>query len=414
MRIDFSISRAKLAYMKRTISLKLLATTDQSAALSALAEAFAGACSAIVPFVVENRCWNRVALHHLSYYPVRETFPKLGSQMVCQAVHRVADAYKTLKANKGIAKDAPVPTIAFRPTSVNFDKRTYSFKDDTLSLFTLAGRIKVPFVCGKHQRNLLASGLPKEARLIRRKGVWHFNLFLDLPDAPQTTGCGVFGLDVGENNLAASSTGKVWGGGQLRHNRDIYLAHRRRLQSNGSRAAKRKLKAISGRESRHVKAVNHEVSKAIVAEAIRSGASEIRMEDLTHIRANIKAGKRVRTRLHRWAFRELQALVAYKAEGAGLSVAYINPAYSSQTCSVCGEVGKRERHLFSCPTCGTRLHADGNAARNIAGFSSPIGLERAAVTQPIFAHQVRPWCSGKPPASAVGNSYNLVEPCDPF
>ena len=75
-----------------------------------------------------------------------------------------------------------------------------------------------------------------------------------------------------------------------------------------------------------------------------------------------------------------------KAEGAGLYVVYINPAYTSQTCSVCGELGKREKHRFSCQ-CGTRLHADSNAARNIAGFARPIGSARGSkVTRPIFAH----------------------------
>jgi len=382
----------KVSYMsKRTVSLKLLATPDQSVALSALASVFADACSAIVQHAVEHRCWNRVALHHLAYYPVRERFPSLGSQMVCQAVHRVADAYKTLKANKGIAKDKPVPAINFNPTSVNFDKRTYSIKGDVLSLFTLDGRAKVPFVCGRYQRNLLSSGIPKEAKLIVRKGVWYFNLVLDIPDAAPSSGSGSMGVDVGENNLAATSTGKVWGGGQLRHNRDKYLANRRRLQANGSRAAKRKLRTISGRERRHVKHVNHEVSRSIVAEAVNSGAGEVRMEDLTNIRANIKAGKRVRTRLHRWAFRQLQDFVAYKARGAGLAVTFVDPAYTSKTCSVCGTIGARVKHLFSCATCGTRLHSDVNGARNIAGFAKPIGIARGCkVTSPKFAHQVLP------------------------
>ncbi|MHB1953444.1 MAG: RNA-guided endonuclease InsQ/TnpB family protein [Sulfobacillus sp.] len=367
---------------KRTISLKLLSTPDQSVALADLATAFAEACNAIVPFVQEHRCWNRVALHHLAYYQVRALIPALGSQMVCQAVHRVADAYKVLK----VAKDKSVPAATFSPTSVHFDKRTYSIKGDTVSLFTLHGRTRIPFVCGKHQRNLLARGTPKEATLIVRKGIWYFNLALDLPDVPPVSG-GDFGVDVGENNLAASSTGKVWGGGQLRHNRDKYLAHRRRLQSNGSRPAKRKLRAISGREQRHVKHVNHEVSKAIVAEAVRSGAGTIRMEDLTHIREHIKTRKRVRTRLHRWAFRQLQDFVAYKAQGAGLAVVYINPAYTSQTCSACGEIGKRVKHSFSC-SCGNRAHSDVNASRNIAWFAEPIGTARGGkVTRPVFAHR---------------------------
>jgi IS605 OrfB family transposase len=372
---------------KRTISLKLLPTPEQSASLADLAATFAQACAAIVPLVQEHRCWNRVALHHLAYYPVREQFPALGSQMVCQAVHRVADAYKTLKANKGIHKDRPIPGLTFGPASVNFDKRTYSIRASTLSLFTLSGRIKVAFTGGRHQRNLLAGGAPKEARLVIRKGIWYFNLVLDLPEVSPISGGGVLGVDVGENNLASSSAGRVWGGDQLRHKRDIYLAHRRRLQSNGSRAAKRKLKAISGREQRHVKHINHEISKAIVAEALSSGASEIRMEDLTHIRERIKAGKRVRTRLHRWAFRQLQDFVAYKAQGAGLAVVYINPAYTSQTCSVCGEIGKRVKHSFSC-SCGNRAHSDVNASRNIAWFAEPIGTARGGnVTRPIFAHR---------------------------
>lgn len=388
--LTFASGLGSMSYMKRTVNLKLTSTTDQSAALTALADTYASACNAIVSFAREHRCWNRVALHHLAYYTVRERLPSLGSQMVCQAVHRVADAYKTLKANKGISKDKPVPTIVFRPTSVSFDKRTYSLKGDTLSLFTLSGRVKVLFVAGKHQLDLLASGVPKEARLVVRKGIWYFNLVLDLPDTPPRSGGGVCGIDVGENNLAASSTGKVWGGGKLRHNRDIHLAHRRRLQSNGSRAAKRKLKAISGREERHVRHVNHETSKAIVAEALRAGASEIRMEDLTNIRANIKAGKRVRTRLHRWAFRQLRDFVAYKAEAAGLNVIFVEPAYTSQTCSACGAIGKRERHSFSCE-CGTRLHSDVNASKNIAGFAKPIGSARGARNSSCkFAHQVRP------------------------
>ena len=85
--------------MKRTVSLKLLTSPEQSEALFSLAEAYSRACNAMTPTVQAHRCWNRVALHHLTYYSIREAFPLLGSQMVCQAIHRVADAYKTMKAN---------------------------------------------------------------------------------------------------------------------------------------------------------------------------------------------------------------------------------------------------------------------------------------------------------------------------
>ena len=366
--------------------MKLIPSPRQDEALTSLSVVFADACNTVVPFAQEHRCWNRVALHHLVYYVVRERFPDLGSQMACNAIHRVASAYKTLKAKQGIPKDKAVPAISFGRTAVHFDHRTYSLRDGAISLFTLVGRELVPFVCGKHQANLMASGKPKEAELICRKGQWYFNLVLDIPDVTPVAEGGVLGVDVGENNLAATSSGKVFGGGKLRFERDRYLAHRRRLQSNGSRAAKRKLRAISGRERRHVEHVNHEVSKAIVLEAHRLHMREIRMEDLTHIRDRIRARKRVRARLHRWAFRQLQDFVAYKAEALGISVVYVNPAYTSQTCSVCGAIGKRDKHRFSC-SCGNRRHADVNASVNIAGFAEPIGPARAAVSQPEFAHQ---------------------------
>lgn len=343
----------------------------------------------MVPFVQEHRCWNRVALHHLVYYQVREKYPALGSQMVCQAIHRVADAYKALRANGGIPNDQPVPAITFTPSSVNFDRRTYSISGEYFTLFTPTGRAKVEFACGPHQKALLLSGIPKEGRLTTYKGIWYLNLVFDLPDPVPLQGDRAMGLDVGENNLAATSTGKVFGGGKLRHDRDRYLASRRRLQSNGSRASKRKLKAISGKERRHVRHVNHVTSKAIVAQALQAGATILRMEDLTHIRAHIKAGLRVRTRLHRWAFRQLQDFVQYKAEAVGLRVEFVEPAYTSQTCNVCGAIGKRVKHRFAC-SCGNLAHSDLNASRNIAKFAGLSNPARGVVSRPEFAHRARP------------------------
>ena len=387
--LDTSSCWRKNSEMRRTGSFKLSTAPQQCEAFSVLARLFSDACNEMVPFVQDHRCWNRVALHHLVYYRVREAFPALGSQMVCQAVHRVADAYQALRAREGMPKDEPVPALIFTPSSVNFDHRTYSIKGDAFSLFTPMGRATVGFACGARQKALLATGKPKEARLTTRNGIWYLNLMFDLPDPAPLPSSLALGLDIGENNLAATSNGKVFGGGKLRHDRNRYLAKRRRLQSNGSRASKRKLKAISGKERRHVRHVNHEVSKAIVAQALQAGVSTLRMEDLTHIRARIRAGIRVRTRLHRWAFRQLQDFVQYKAEGAGLKVEYVEPAFTSQTCNVCGGLGKRVKHRFTC-SCGNLAHSDVNASRNIARFAGLFSSARGAVNRPVFAHGIRP------------------------
>jgi putative transposase len=63
------------------------------------------------------------------------------------------------------------------------------------------------------------------------------------------------------------------------------------------------LRKVSGKERRRICHENHVVSKQVVAEAVRIAARCISMEDLTRIRDYIRAGLRMRSRLHGWAFR---------------------------------------------------------------------------------------------------------------
>lgn len=367
--------------MLRTASILLATTPEQGEALGALRAAYARACDRLVATVIEHRCWNRVALHNLAYSRLRAE-AALGSQMTCNAIFTVCKAYKAQSALGRIQKDAPVPAIRFRGTSIHYDKRTYTLKGDSVSLYTLAGRTRVAMRLGEHQRRILQSGEAKEAELVFRNGKWLFNLVVESDD-PQALASGpVMGVDVGENTLAATSTGKVIGGEALRHRRDGHLALRRRLQSNGSQSARQRLRQVSGRERRRVKHINHETSKAIVAEAVRQSVACIAMEDLTHIRSRIRAGRRLRARLHRWAFRQLQSFVEYKARAAGIEVLYLDPAYTSQTCSQCRSLGTRVKHRFVCDQCGFRAHADLNASRNLAWIGGTAVPPRAAVNTP--------------------------------
>ncbi len=61
------------------------------------------------------------------------------------------------------------------------------------------------------------------------------------------------------------------------------------------------------------------------------------------------------------------SILNHKAACAGRSVIAVNPAYTSQTCSGCGVVVKKGLSVrwHACPDCGTSLHRDHNAAKNI-------------------------------------------------
>jgi len=61
------------------------------------------------------------------------------------------------------------------------------------------------------------------------------------------------------------------------------------------------------------------------------------------------------------------SILSDKAVCAGRSVVAVTPAFTSQTCSGCGVVVHKGLSVrwHTCPDCGTSLHRDHNAARNI-------------------------------------------------
>ncbi len=105
-----------------------------------------------------------------------------------------------------------------------------------------------------------------------------------------------------------------------------------------------------------------------MTEAERTGRG-IALEDLGGIRGRVRLRKPQRVTLHSWAFAQLGQYIAYKAARAGVPLVYVDPAYTSQMCSSCGHVSKKNRPsqaTFCCTSCGFAEHADVNAARNIA------------------------------------------------
>jgi putative transposase len=75
-------------------------------------------------------------------------------------------------------------------------------------------------------------------------------------------------------------------------------------------------------------------------------------------------------------------ILSDKAVCAGRSVVAVHPAFTSQTCSGCGVMVHKGLSVrwHSCPECGTSLHRDHNAAKNIerAGQALRGGVALAA------------------------------------
>lgn len=224
--------------MKRTLAIKLQTFQESDTLLRDLQSLFCTVCSEISRIAFKEKEKNRVRLHHLSYNTIRERYPSLGSQMVCNAIAKVSNSYKASKSH-------PRKAVQFRPSaSVHFDKRTYSLKGTTLSLFTLKGRVKVECIVGPYQKQMLESGVVREAELVRRGKNWYFHLVVECPTPSLKEDKEVLGVDFGENVLAATSSGKVFEGGSLRMARDKFLAFRGRLQRKGSQSARQTLRQV--------------------------------------------------------------------------------------------------------------------------------------------------------------------------
>jgi putative transposase len=179
---------------------------------------------------------------------------------------------------------------------------------------------------------------------------------------------GFLGVDLGLATIAADNDGKRYSGKWLRSKRYAARMLRKKLQTKGTKSAKRLLNKRNRKEARFATDVNHQIAKKIVAEAKRTGRG-IALEDLKGIRERVRLRRSQRATHHSWAFHQLGAFIAYKAQLAGVPVIYIDARYTSQECSRCHHIDKKNRPdqaTFKCTSCGFAEHADVNAARNIA------------------------------------------------
>jgi hypothetical protein len=135
--------------MNLMLQVPLNTSPEQGMRLHQLQAAFATACNALAPMVQRTRVWNRVALHHMAYKPLREQFPQLGSQMICNAIYSVSRHSRLLFQSDNspfsLAKlgDKPLPLLRFSDDCpVYFDRHTLSLKSGQLSMYTLDGRMR--------------------------------------------------------------------------------------------------------------------------------------------------------------------------------------------------------------------------------------------------------------------------------
>jgi putative transposase len=126
--------------MKLVANIKLHPTAEQHAILLNTLETANAACTWIAGQAWTSKIFGQFQLHKLAYATCRARF-KLSAQMVVRCIAKVADAY-TLdrKTRRRFRKHAAQP----------YDDRIFRCRSDTeISLWTLAGRLTIPYQCGE-------------------------------------------------------------------------------------------------------------------------------------------------------------------------------------------------------------------------------------------------------------------------
>jgi len=319
-----------------------------------------GMCAQIfnkhVEWAYENKTYNKNRAHKDLYYPLREQYPNIPSALIQTVRDTAMEAIKAQKFKKRPCKKA---TSALR-----YDKRTMTLRGKQLTLSCIGKRHQVILQIPPYFEEVFQTWRFVGSTLVynRRKRQFFFHLVFEKEDPPLEEG-EVQGIDRGIHHIAVTSDATFYSNKHVRASQRRYLYNRRTLQAKGTPSAKRRLKAMAGREKRFSKDVNHVVSKRLVQQE-RVGV--LVLEDLSGIR-NKRRNKKSNKRIASWPFYQLSCFLEYKAKGVGKRVAYVDARYTSQRCSQCGSTHSsyRKKSRFRCGTCGFCDHADVNAAKNI-------------------------------------------------
>jgi len=177
----------------------------------------------------------------------------------------------------------------------------------------------------------------------------------------------VVGVDLNDDPLFAAAVVQgdgveavdIESGSEYRHHRE------RMKQKRAEAMADENLRAVKEARLNYQKYTDHitnVASRRVVDLAEEHAPAKIHLEDLTHYRETAKDP------IHDWPYALIQEQIVYKAQEVGIPVAMVDPRDTSTTCRKCGETNPAMRadRDFECWECGYEVHADVNAAINIA------------------------------------------------
>ena len=393
--MHFRKAGENISDLTKTIKLRIHVTPEQEVLLRQMMEQYRQACNFVSQYIFDNQFdLTYQSLNKKLYSDLRGLFG-LKSQLAQSSIKTTIARYKTVKQqlfqNPYRYKDEDgrwqrIPkTLEWLWNSVFFRRpqadlvrnRDYSFVDDgqVLSINTLGKRTKCTFE-GEHFAGYLnVSYQLGTAKLVELKGRWYLHIPVTkaVEDFQKECVRHVVGIDRGLRFLAVSydeqGKTKFVSGKKIATKRHKFQEVRKQLQAKGTKSAKRKLKAISGRENRWMSDVNHQISKTLVQKYGKD--TLFVLGDLAGVsfeESNLSRTAKQNYDLRSWSFYQLEQFLTYKAHENRSEVLKVSAKYTSQRCPKCGIIRKANRdhhkHLYSCQ-CGYKSNDDRIGVMNI-------------------------------------------------
>lgn len=284
--------------------------------------------------------------------------------------------------NSDIRVKAPNLPILRKPCFY-VNNQNYKFKDNNiefpLKIDGKSKRISVLTKLTQRQKNLFLNQKLGTMRIVVKGYTLVAQIVYEVDTLDVKINGNVMGVDLGIKCPAVSycSDKSVKFHGNGRKNKYIrrhYASVRKKLQ----RAKKRKaIKRIKNKEQRVMRDIDHKLSRDIVNTAMAHNVSLIKLERLQNIRSSTRQSRKNNKNLHSWPFYRLAQFIEYKAKLVGISVEYVNPAYTSQKCPICGDVHHAKDRTYTCK-CGFSTHRDLLGAINICNSTEFAGNRQTA------------------------------------
>jgi putative transposase len=355
---------------RKTFKYKLKPTPDQEQAMAFVARR----CRELYNAALEERrdAWQKcgvsvtVASQCAQLPAVKEVRPEyrdIHSQVLQDVLTRLDRAFQRFFAR---VKNSATPGYPRFQGAGRYNSFTYkqygngATLDNGFLVLSKIGRLAV-----RWSRPL--EGTPKTVTISQEADGWYVWISCaDVPVQPLPPTGQETGIDLGLEAFATLSDGtRIFSPGWYRKAERALKTAQRRV-SRRKKGSSRRRKAVKLLTKAHQKVrrqrqdFHHKTALALVRQN-----DTIYHENLQP--ANIVKNHHLAKSISDAGWGAFLIILTYKAACAGRRIVAVNPAYTSQRCSGCGARVHKGLSVrwHACPDCGTSLHRDHNAAKNI-------------------------------------------------